>query len=226
MSGKRRLQFALAVVVAGVLAGSAAGASANFREVDIEDLPSNTSQQTLDQYAVDNANLLNHLANQQEATYDAVIELLFKRRAELSGERLKIPGVSRNEDGDWEIEYPQNDIGRARLARLKEINAELGRLSRDINKANSLVLEDIRKRTENLNKGNEATRKAVEKIKKDLQDIKQGIDSLAKKVAGQEQTNAEGEVSQEEVNAVSAQIDEFYGNVNAALDAVVSAGKT
>lgn len=226
MSGKRRLQCTLAVVVAGVLAGSAAGSSANFREVDLDDLPPNTSQQTLDQYAVDNANLLNHLADQQEATYDAVIELLFKRRAELKSERLKIPGVSRNEDGDWEIEYPQNDIGRARLARLKEITAELGRLSRDINKANSLVLEDIRKRTENLNKGNEATKKAVEKIKKDLQDIKQGIDSLAKKVAGQEQTNAEGEVSQEEVNAVSAQIDEFSGNVKAALDAVASAGKT
>lgn len=223
MSGKRRLQCTLAVVVAGVLAGSVAGSSTNFREADIDDLP---SQQTLDQYAVDNANLLSHLADQQEATYDAVIELLFKRRAELRSERLKIPGVSRNEDGDWEIEYPQNDIGRARLARLKEINAELGRLSRDINKASSLVLEDIRKRTENLNKGNEAMRKAVEKMKKDLQDIKQGIDSLVKKVVAQEQTNAEGEVSQEEVNAVSVQIDEFSGNVNAALDAVVSAGKT
>ena len=213
MRGKRRLQCTLAVVIAGVLASSAAGSSANFREVDIDDLSSNT-------------NLLNHLAAQQEATYEAVIELLFKRRAELSSERLKIPGVSRTDDGDWEIEYPQNDIGRARLARLKEINAELGRLSRDINKANSLVLEDIRKRIENLNKGNEAASKAIEKMKKDLQDIKQGIDSLVKKLAGREQTNAEGQVSQEEVNDVAAQIDEFSVDVNAALDAMVSAGKT
>ena len=154
-----------------------------FTEVeDIDQLPVIAAyQKILDKYAQDPTDLIELFDQKASSSFSYVADVLIEYEQHLRNELNNMEGVS-NEDGKWEINYPLNAEGRARLARFRKLTEQLNTTIRDGNKLAEIERENIRRKLDNMRRlDEELDKELAEKIaetKKDLAEVKQDVGEL------------------------------------------------
>ena len=177
-----------------VVKGSPSGANSNdnssgdaqaqtpFTEVeDTDQLPEIAAyQEILDKYAQDPTDLIKLFDQKASDSYGYVVDVLNEYKQHLRNELNNMKGVS-NEDGNWIIEYPQNDAGRARRARFQKLVDQLNTAVRDGNKLNQIAFENISRRSEESIKQIDEAIEILAETEKNLDEAKQTARDIRKR---------------------------------------------
>ena len=152
-----------------------------FTEVeDTDELPV-AYREILDKYAHDPADIIKLLDQNQDEAFTHVSDLLLEHAEHIRNELNNMKGVSKNEEGNWEIEYPNNEEGRARGERFRELGKQLDTVAEDYKKLTKLIKNDLRERIAESKRQNRELAEQLKQLKKDLREEKRKVREFRKR---------------------------------------------